>query len=98
MPENGSGLGLLGSYGHDIDSGFSHREDDFSDDEKKLPQSTLDTKVADFLKEIDDLESAIPDTNPKVKKKEKVVEKTESSSNVNPTDSNEFSEINFCIF
>jgi len=90
-------LGLLGSYGYDIDSGISHHDDDYSDnEEKKLPQSSLDSKVADFLKEIDDLDAAMPNTNVKPKKKEKVAKKSEPENEVKQSASasdSEFSKL-----
>ena len=87
--ENGSGLGLLSAYSQNIDSGYSHHDDSDSDDENVLPKSTLDSKVANFLKEIDDLDATIPSAS-KVKKKEKPkVEKPSESLNSN---SNEFSK------
>nr|XP_018667349.1 formin-binding protein 4-like isoform X2 [Ciona intestinalis] len=47
----GAGLGLLGSYGGDSDEGTSSSDSE----DQHLPRSSLDTKVADFLKEIDDI-------------------------------------------
>ncbi|XP_078484239.1 uncharacterized protein LOC144742464 [Ciona intestinalis] len=47
----GAGLGLLGSYRGDSDEETSSSDNE----DQHLPRSSLDTKVADFLKEIDDI-------------------------------------------
>ena len=71
-------MGLLGSYGYDINSGFIHDVSISGSEDRKLPRSSLDSKVADFLKEIDDLDASMPSTNVKLKKKEKTAKKLES--------------------
>ena len=86
-------MGLLGSYGYDIDSGISHHDDENSDDEeKRLPRSSLDSKVADFLKEIDDLDAAMPNTGTKPRKKEKTTKKVEAETGKKQLPSDEFSK------
>nr|CAB3246634.1 formin-binding protein 4-like [Phallusia mammillata] len=68
--KTGAGLGLLGNY----DDSDDEVENDDSDDEQNLPVSTLDSKVADFLKEINDLDT---DTAPVAKKQSKEIPKQE---------------------
>lgn len=88
--ENGTGLGLLSAYSINIDSGYSHHDESSSDDERKLPKSTLDSEVANFLKEIDDLDATIPITNSKPKKKGN--QNSAESSKSEDCDQNDFSK------
>lgn len=54
--KTGAGLGLLGNY-EDSDDEVESNSAEAADDEQNVPVSTLDSKVADFLKEINDLDN-----------------------------------------
>ena len=74
----GAGLGLLGTYADDSEDEVDEPEE--NDDEQKLPMSTLDSKVADFLKEINDLETQNEPSVKSSKSKSTSVEKANESN------------------